>query len=211
MEEGHEERSLELTRSVLSLIGAHDFNAAEELLDSAKTTALASNDSDALSDVLSQGMNFFWLMEPPRAAKAEQWASEYEELHGTLWAKLQTVDMFRICARESERAIAEANRVIALAEQAHDDSTLYTALSWLGLAQLDTGRNRDAAVVLDRIRQMITERRRIVIGDETSFLERMYAAGESRETVRRLARTLAPYCRDQAFSDRLSQLGAATD
>ncbi|HET9695498.1 MAG TPA: hypothetical protein VFP40_01445, partial [Terriglobales bacterium] len=137
-------------------------------------------------------------------------ATEHEQLHGTGWARLHTVHMFHVCARDPERTITEANRVIALAEQASDDSTLYTALASLGLALLDTGRITDAVGILDRIEKMITERRRIVIGDETSFLERMYAAGESRETIRWLAGILAPYCHEQPFTDRLNKLAATS-
>jgi hypothetical protein len=56
---------------------------------------------------------------------------------------------------------------------------------------------------------MVAERWRIVVGDETLFLERLRAQTKDMKTItaiQGLTKTLSPVCRDAAFKARLQKL-----
>ena len=105
--------------------------------------------------------------------------------------------------------IAKAREAITASTQEGDDGTAYQALSLLGLALLDTHQDEEALAVLDKICGMVSRRPRIVVGDETLFLERLRARTKDLKTIttiQGLAKTLAPVCRDPEFKARLQKL-----
>jgi len=96
-----------------------------------------------------------------------------------------------------------------MAHREQDAISEYQGLSLLGLALLDLGHESEASTVLEQISAMVVAKSRIVIGDETLFLERLSsrtAKEEERMKIRNIASTLWPACRDTAFSARLQAL-----
>jgi hypothetical protein len=67
-------------------------------------------------------------------------------------------------------------------------------------------RTDEAGVTLREIGDMVRERKRIVVGDETLFLERANPRGLERPTIKSIASILATFCRDAAFAERLKAL-----
>lgn len=106
-------------------------------------------------------------------------------------------------------AIAKAREAIAASTQERDDGTAYQALGLLGLALLDTHQDKEALAVLDEICRIVSRRPRIVVGDETLFLERLRTRTQDQQTIatiQGLAKTLASACRDPEFKARLQKL-----
>ena len=74
------------------------------------------------------------------------------------------------------------------------------------MALLGLDRTEEAGATLIEIYDMVRQRQRIVVGDETLFLERAYTRGLDRSILKSIATTLAPVCRDKAFAERLQIL-----
>jgi hypothetical protein len=107
------------------------------------------------------------------------------------------------------RTVAKLQEAITAASQELDDSTVYQSLGLLGLARLDHQQSAEAVQVLNEIEKMIAARSRIVVGDETPFLERLLAQTKDttiRATIQRAAKTLWPVCREPEFTARLKAL-----
>ena len=80
------------------------------------------------------------------------------------------------------------------------------------ITRCDLRRDEEALGVLDEIRVMVSRRQRIVVGDETLFLERLRARTQDVDSIaiiRELAKTLSPVCRDKEFKARLQSLTEA--
>lgn len=78
--------------------------------------------------------------------------------------------------------------------------------------KLDLRRDEEAIRVLGEIEKMVMARLRIVVGDETLFLERLFAYTnevKTRTTIRGIAGTLWRVCREPAFAERLKALADA--
>jgi len=71
---------------------------------------------------------------------------------------------------------------------------------------LELDRTDEARVTLREIGEMVRQRKRIVVGDETLLLERANTRGLERATIKTLASILAPVCSDAAFAERLQAL-----
>jgi hypothetical protein len=100
----------------------------------------------------------------------------------------------------------KAREAVEKATDERDTNTRYSALSLLGLALLDLDHTEEAGATLIEIYDMVRERQRIVVGDETLFLERAHKRGLDRSIIKSIATTLAPVCRDNAFAERLQTL-----
>jgi hypothetical protein len=108
--------------------------------------------------------------------------------------------------------VTKAREAIAASRHEGDDKTVYQSSGLLGLALLDLHQDDEAIRVLDEIHKMVAERRRIVVGDETLFLERLRVQTRDMKTIttiQGLAKTLSPVCRDAAFKSRLQKLSVA--
>jgi len=89
------------------------------------------------------------------------------------------------------------------------NKTVYQSFGLLGLALLDLHQGEEAVRVLGEVEKMVAERRRIVVGDETLFLERLFAQAKettTRITIQDVAKILWPVCRDPEFATRLRTL-----
>jgi len=71
---------------------------------------------------------------------------------------------------------------------------------------LELDRIDEAGVTLTEIGEMVRQRKRIVVGDETLFLGRANTRKLERPTIKGIASILAPVCRDAAFAERLQAL-----
>ena len=90
--------------------------------------------------------------------------------------------------------------------------TVYQSFGLLGLALLDLHQNEEAARILGEIEKMVAAHLRIVVGDETLFLERLFAQtkeAQTRTTIQRIAKILWPVCREPRFTARLKALADA--
>jgi hypothetical protein len=112
--------------------------------------------------------------------------------------------------KQPARATAKLREAIELGRVENDSKTLYTSLALLGKTLLAEGNPSEAVAILAEIERMAAAKERFVVGDETWFLEDLHARGLERERVARLARILAPVCRDPAFKHRLAVLGKDT-
>jgi len=134
---------------------------------------------------------------------------EREQSVGTGYAKLQYAMTLYWSMNDPSRTIAKAQEAVAKGREERDDKTVYQSLGLLGLALLDLHQHDQARTVLDDIGAMVAARLRIVVGDETLFLERLHTRTEDQNvkaTIRQIAQQLAPVCRDAEFSARLKTL-----
>jgi hypothetical protein len=137
---------------------------------------------------------------------ADSISTEREAISADANSKLQTAMLRCWAAHDYRGTIPKAQQAIAEGESEGDHSTVYTALSLMGLASLQVDDLVNATVAIDHIEQMIQGQHRIVIGDETPFLEAARARGVRLDAVARIASRLAPICRDPEFAKRLREL-----
>jgi hypothetical protein len=202
----------ELERRLMSLIDAGQFDIAEAELHQARLQASEQTDRHILENVLSSLVTLFRAMEPPDFTKAESYCLELERVSGTGYAKLQTAMMLYWSMDNPGRTVTKAREAITAASQERDDGTLYQSFGLLGLALLDLHQGEEAVRVLGEIEKMVAARLRIVVGDETLFLERLFAKtkeANTRKTIQGIAKVLWPVCRDSEFTTRLKALADA--
>jgi hypothetical protein len=197
-------RKLDETVSVL--VKEKQFAQAEALLLEARREAAEKADPDDLDFVLSELVGLCSLMEPPNISRAEEFCLEREAARNTGYNKWQTAMTLYWSAHDCARTITKAREAVQKAMEEGDTSTTYSALSFLGLALLDLDRTDEAGATLREIEDIVRRRKRIVVGDETLFLERANTRGLQRPTIKSIASILAPVCRDAAFAERLQAL-----
>jgi hypothetical protein len=200
---------LKLDEQIMELIDGANFDAAEAELLRAKEEASNAADSDVLDHVFSLLVTVQRSKQPPDLAKAESYCLERERVIGTGYAKGQYAMTLYWAMDDPARTVAKAREAITASKREGDDKSAYQALGLLGLALLDTHQDEEAHAVLDAIQVMVSRRPRIVVGDETLFLERLRSRAKDTKTlaiIRDLARRLWPVCRDQEFKARLQRL-----
>jgi len=195
-----------LDKTVDALIRTKQFAEAEAILSEARQEATDSADPNALDWVLSQFVFLCWAKEPPDVLRAEQFCLEREAARDTAYNKYRTAMTFYWAANDHPRTVMKAREAVEKATDEGDTNTRYSALSLLGLALLDLDRTEEAGATLIEIYEMVRQRQRIVVGDETLFLERAHTRGLDRSILKSIATTLAPVCRDKAFAERLQSL-----
>lgn len=203
---------LKLDERVTKLIASEQFDLAEAELQQAKLQAAQDADPYALEEVLSSMSFLYRVKDPPDLAKAESCSLELERISGTGYAKVQTAMMLYWSMGNPERTVTKAREAITAATAEQDDKTVYQALSLLGLAVLDLHQDDESVRVLGEIERMVAARLRIVAGDETLFLERLFAqtkADKVRNAIQEIARILWRVCREPAFAERLKALADA--
>lgn len=201
---------LDVEDRITELIKAHRLADAEAELKRAREQASNDSDQQAVEHVLTSLAHLYCAMEPPQHSQAEECFAELERITGDADAKAQTAMMLYWSMHDAMRTVAKAEEAIEAAEHEHDESTMYQCFSLMGLALLDLHRLEDASQVLRKIEQMVESHRRIVVGDEALFFERLFAAEpRSRGTITKLAKTLWPMCREQQFAERLKILADA--
>ena len=199
----------ELDQRVMKLIDAGQFDIAEEELRQARLRASKETDPHALENVLSSLVMLYRFMEPPDFMKAESCCLELEQISGTGYTRLQTAMMLYWSMDNPNRTVTKAHEAIKMASQERDDKTVYQSFGLLGLALLDLHQDEEAVRVLGEVEKMVAERRRIVVGDETLVLERLFAQAKettTRTTIQDIAKILWPVCRDPEFATRLRAL-----
>jgi hypothetical protein len=197
-------RKLDETVSVL--VQEKQFAQAEALLFDARREAAEKADVDALDFVLSELAALCGLMEPPNISRAVEFCLEREAARNTGYNKWQTAMTLYWSAHDCSRTVTKTREAVQKAMEEGDTRTAYSALSLLGLALLDLHRTDEAGATLREIEDMVGQRKRVVVGDETLFLERANARGLERPTIKSTASILAPVCRDAAFAERLRAL-----
>jgi hypothetical protein len=200
---------LHLDERIWQLIDDEKFDAAEAELHEARLQASNAADHQALDDVLSLLVMLHSSKQPPDLTKAESHCLEREQIIGTGYAKLQYAMTLYWAMDDSTRTVTKAREAIAVSRQEGDDKTAYQSFGLLGLALLDLHQDDEAILVLDEIHRMVAARLRIVVGDETLFLERLRAQTTDLKTIATIhgiAKTLSPVCRDPQFSARLQKL-----
>lgn len=195
-----------LCETVPLLIVEGKLQQAEIFLHEAYSDATRENNLDALEQLSALFVQLYSSFEPPLLEKAEAFSLERERLKPSAYNKLQTAMVLYYVGKDPKRAKEMLNDAVKLGLQENDFSSVYMALSQLGLALLDLNAVDEAAIVLRELEKMIIEKKSIVIGDETLFLERAQAQNVDRPTVRKIAELLAPECRDSEFSRRLNSL-----
>jgi len=190
---------------VRQLIIDQRFAEAEALLRDARDRGFGSEHELGLLDLL---VEVYSLREPPELSKADAVCLERERLAKTAYSMLQTAMLRHWRAHDYVQSVLKAREAIAAGRREDDDSTVYSALALLGLGLIELGNDDAVKDVIDEIEQMISRRKRIIIGDETTLLERARTRGLNVSTIRRIANRLAPNCRDPEFSKRLNALAA---
>ncbi|MGA7463352.1 MAG: hypothetical protein WBW69_24160 [Candidatus Korobacteraceae bacterium] len=193
-------------REATALIAARQFQQAEAVLQRLRQRESVPSNLDL---VLLGFTQLYCLMEPPDFSKAEAYCLERERLSQTAYSKYATAMMYYWSMHDVARTLDKLSQTIEQASKDRDDSTLYSAFALKGLALLDDGRLNEATVVLDEMAAMVRRQSSVVVGDETLFLERLSKASElpdARTTIRELAGTLSPVCRDLSFATRLEAL-----
>jgi hypothetical protein len=196
------ELDLELGR----LIADQKYEDALQVIGQADLQAKESKDPHLHEQVLSQYVWLYSLKSPPDLEKAEFYSREREQLSPTGYNKLQTAFLLYWTVCDPVRARPQTEDALQAARNEGDTRTLYQGLGLLGLILLDLKHLTEAVLVFQEIRQMVAEKQKIVVGDETLFLERMYAAGLEKEAIALVAKILASVCRDPEFVKRLQAL-----
>jgi hypothetical protein len=200
---------LKLDERIMEIIDREKFGAAEAELHEAKLQASNAADHQALDHVLSLLVTLSSVKQPPDLSKAEAYCLERERVIGTGYAKAQYAMTLYWAMDAPDRTVAKAREAIEASRHEGDDKTVYQSFGLLGLALLDLHQDEEAIRVLNEIHKMVAERRRIVVGDETLFLERLRAQTKDMKnitTIQGLAKTLSQVCRDAAFKARLQKL-----
>lgn len=200
---------LELDRRIMKLLAARQFDVVEQELNRAKLRASEEGDNSTLEQVLSSLVELYCSMHPPDLAKAESYSLERERISGTGYAKLQTAQVLYWAVHDADRTVLKVQEAIEAANREHDDKTVYQSLGLLGLALLDLHKADEVRQVLNEIERMVSAKRRIVVGDEAVFLERLFAQTTEmgiRESIRRIAAVLSPLCHETQFKNRLAML-----
>jgi hypothetical protein len=109
-------------------------------------------------------------------------------------------------ARQPSRAAEKLARVIESGRSEGDLSTVYSALALMGQSYLDLDRITEASKVLKDLETMLSNGCPVVIGDETTFLERALAREIDRPKIHRVATIALSRCRDAGFKARLGAL-----
>jgi hypothetical protein len=195
-----------LNKTVSVLIRRRQYVQAEAILSEARRSAAAKADVDALDFVLSEFVGLCGQMEPPDLVRAVEFCLERETVRNTGYNKWQTAMTLYWTVRECIRTVTKSREAVQQAMGEGDTKTAYSALCLEGLALLELDRFDEARATLSEVAEMVRQRRRIVVGDETLFLERAATQGLERETIKNLASILAPVCRDAAFAERLQAL-----
>jgi len=195
----------ELPHLVADLIAAHNFPAAEKLLLEAKSAAEREPD---IRLVLSELIELYCVNN--LFLKAEDLSIERERLARSAYAKLQTAMILHHGAKDHLRAIPRLKAAITQGKAERDDTTVYTALTLLGQSFLELGEIENALSVLSEIESMVASKAKIVIGDETCFLEMLRSKGFEVARLERLSAILWKACRDPEFKRRLAKLAGGT-
>jgi hypothetical protein len=201
-----------LDERIMELIDSAKFEDAERELHERKSDLSgAGADRLVLDHVLSLLVTVNLNKEPRDLAKAESYCLEREQTIGSGYAKLQYAMTLYWSMDDPERTVAKAREAIAKGREESDDKTVYQSLGLLGLALLDLHENDKAIEILDEIGRMVAARLKIVVGDETLFLERLRARTEdpkAKTKIHDIAKQLAPVCRDPEFAARLKTLAS---
>jgi hypothetical protein len=203
---------LKLDERIMELIDSGKFDAAEVELHQAKLQASNAADHQALDHVLSLLVTLSSVKRPPDLSKAEAYCLEREQVIGTGYAKAEYAMTLYWTMDDPARTVTKAREAIAASRHENDDKTVYQLFGLLGLALLDLHQDEESIRVLDEIHKMVAERRRIVVGDETLFLERLRVQTKdvrTISTIQKIATTLSPVCRDPEFTARLKKLAGA--
>ena len=196
----------ELNLRVARLIAERKDEDAFHAIEEAENQAKSLRDTVLHEQVLGQYVSLYSLKNPPNLQKAEFYSRERERLNPTGDNKLQTASLLYWTVGDAVRARAQTEDALRAAKDEGDTRTLYQGLGLLGLVLLDLQQWPAAVEVFREIQQMIAEKRSVVVGDETLFLERLYSAGLEKEAIGAVARILAPVCRDPEFVKRLEAL-----
>lgn len=198
-----------LLQLVANLITAKRFTEAENALLRARADATSAQDPQAQQAILLELVDLYRIMEPPDLVKAERLSNEMESLTASASSKLQTAMLLYWASHEPVRALAKLQEAIEKGSQEGDFGTVYSSLCLQGLALLDLNRNEEAKKVLAEIRNLIARKKSFVPGDETSFLEEARKKGIDAQSIREIASSLIPICRDPSFARRLEKLAKA--
>jgi tetratricopeptide (TPR) repeat protein len=188
------------------LLVERKFEDADARLQEARTRAVEAHDSEALELVLSMLVQLYCAVQPPDPQRAERYSREREEVHPSAYNNLQTSMVLYYVARDYERAAAEIQHAIELAQDQHDDAVRYSALSLLGQTLLKLNDTAQAADLLPRIQDMILTGTPLPITDVTTFLEDASAQGIEPSAVRAIANLSLARCRDEEMIARLRAL-----
>jgi hypothetical protein len=203
---------LTLDERIWQLVDGEKFDVADAELQKAKLRASNMADRDALDHVLSLLVMLNRSKQPPDLQKAESYCLEREQVMGTGYVKAQYAMTLYWAMEDPVRAVTKAREAIAMSKREGDDSTAYQSFGLLGLALLDIHQDDEALSVLGEIYTMVAGRLRIVVGDETLFLERLCAQTKDMKTlatIQSIAKTLSPVCRDPECKARLQKLAEA--
>ena len=196
----------ELIDEVSELVGAEKFLEAERLLLSARRQADEGGDIQERLLVISELIELYCVAEPDNLPEAEKLSLEREALSGDAGTRLQTATLFSYVLQNDERTVQKAREAIELGTAQDDSITVYTSLSVLGQSLLKLGRVPEAILALDEIGAMVEAKRRIIVGDETAFLEALQEQHLGGGRVAKIASTLVPRCRNEVFKRRLESL-----
>jgi len=187
-------------------IGTGSLAEAESELAELERRASEAGDTETLDLVLSEFVFLYSHPDQLRLAKAEEYALRREKLSDSGYACLRTTMMFFYVARDYPRTVTKCFEATEKSRADGNDSALYQSLALLGQVLLELDRTDEARNALTEIERMVVERKRIVVGDETCFLESATRKNIELGTVKRIAAMLVPWCRDSEFRKRLQNL-----
>jgi len=139
----------ELSPTVRSLIVSGRSREAEERLLKERSEAAHSPHKGRLRLVLDLLVQVYTIQEPRDPIRADQICIEREQLDSSAFSKVQTGMVRYWAVRDYRGAIEKTEAAIAQGRMEHDDTTVYSALSLLGLARTRIIEKDSGATVRD--------------------------------------------------------------
>jgi hypothetical protein len=194
----------ELEAAAAELIEQERYPDAEDLLRGVHDEAIRNNQADLAICALQELIHIYVIQE--RLSDHERCQLEIEKLEDSAWSFVASSWFYLYSKQDFEAAIAKADRAIGKAQAEGDTSAAYTARAARGQALINLERPAEAEEVLTEMLAMVSQRMKLVPGDELGFLELAHSKGISRRTVAEILKIVRPYYREQGFIDRGAEL-----
>ena len=193
----------ELEAAAAQLIEQERYSDVEDLLRGVHDEAIRNNQVDLAICALQELIHIYVIQ---RLSDHERCQLKIEKLENSAWSFVSSSWFYLYSKKDFEAAIAKADQAIVMAQAEGDTSASYTARAARGQALINLERPAEAKAVLTEMLGMVSQRMKLVPGDELGFLELAYSKGVARGTVAEILKIVRPFYREQGFIDRGAEL-----
>ncbi|HZS96474.1 MAG TPA: hypothetical protein VFA40_06830 [Terriglobales bacterium] len=171
----------ELDGVVARLLQEEQYAIAEKTLRRVHAEALEANRVDPAVRALGHLTGLYTMQES--LGDAEDCHAEIEKLEGTAWSLVSFSWFYLYGKQDFQEAAVKSEEAIARARQQGDTSALYAALSARGQSLIKLDRSAEVEEVLAEMLEMVSQRKKLVPGDELLLLELAKSKGIAQQYV----------------------------